>query len=189
MAGRPAAPPPPLPSRTRFQKNDKFFGWFFGPARVRISYVTKLRGGVCCNVTKVHVCVVAMILTRAPHTARIWTTMHEKKQKNVMLLWECKYPHKHEHISAFCLCLCTYDDSQKSTTFFWVCCTNTVQILTACGALVGIPVNTQARTFATLQKKPLLSIVTYEILTRAGPKNHPNKVPKKAFRRAWISDC
>ena len=113
----------------------------------------------------------------------------KKKQKNVMLLWECKYPHKHEHISAFCLCLCTYDDSQKSTTFFWVCCTNTVQILTACGALVRIPVNTQARTFATLQKKPLLSIVTYEILTRAGPKNHPKKVPKKAFRRARISDC
>ena len=80
-AGRQAAPPPHSPSRTRFQKKGKFFGWFFGPARVRMAYVNMLRRGVFCNVAKVHACVVAMILTRAPHDARIWTTMHEKSKK------------------------------------------------------------------------------------------------------------
>ena len=61
--------------------------------------------------------------------------------------------------------------------------------LTACGALERILIHTQDFTFATLQTKPLLSTKTYEILTPAGPENHPKRVPKKAFRRAWISDC
>ena len=56
--------------------------------------------------------------------------------------------------------------------------------LTAFGALVQILIHTQDFTV-----KPLLSTKTYEILTPAGPENHPKRVPKKAFRRAWISDC
>ena len=58
--------------------------------------------------------------------------------------------------------------------FFFSCIV--VQILAVCGALVRIIATTQACTFATLQKTPLLSIVTYEILTRAGPKNHPKNL-------------
>ena len=49
--------------------------------------------------------------------------------------------------------------------------------------------NTQAHTFATLQKKLLLSTKLNEILTQAGPKKHVKKVLKKSFRRAWISAC
>ena len=46
-----------------------------------------------------------------------------------------------------------------------------------------------AHTFATLQKVPLPTTSVLDILIQAGPKNHEKKVSKKAFRRAWISDC
>ncbi len=52
-----------------------------------------------------------------------------------------------------------------------------------------IAIATQAHTFVTLQKKCLRSTILYDIHTRAAPKNLPKKVLKKAFRRAWISDC
>ena len=77
----------------------------------------------------------------------------------------------------------------RASHFFVFFACIVVQILAVYGALVRIIATTQACTFAALPKTPLLSIVTYEILTRAGPKNHPKKVPKKAFRRARISDC
>ena len=48
--------------------------------------------------------------------------------------------------------------------------------------LVRILVYTQDRTFATLQKMPLLSIKTYEILTQAGPKKHVKKLSFSATR-------
>ena len=74
-------------------------------------------------------------------------------------------------------------------TFFRFLARILIQILTTCGALVRILRATQAHTFATMQKKALLSTILYDIHTRAAPKNHPKKVLKKAFRRAWISDC
>ena len=43
--------------------------------------------------------------------------------------------------------------------------------------------------FCDVAKKSLPSTIVYDILTRAAPKNLPKKVLKKAFRRAWISDC
>ena len=43
--------------------------------------------------------------------------------------------------------------------------------------------------FCDVAKKLLLGTILYDSHTRAAPKNHPKKVPKKAFRRARISDC
>ena len=38
-----------------------------------------------------------------------------------------------------------------------------------------------AHTFSTLQKRPLLSVITYDILTQAGPKKLAKQVQKKSF--------
>ena len=40
------------------------------------------------------------------------------------------------------------------------------------------PIGSFAHTFSTLRKRPLLSEITYGILTQAGPKNLPKKVEK-----------
>ena len=44
------------------------------------------------------------------------------------------------------------------------------------------PIGSFAHTFSTLRKRPLLSEITYGILTQAGPKNLPKKVEKNSFR-------
>ena len=76
----------------------------------------------------------------------------------------------------FCLCLSGAQHYHKNTIHFLIFAWTTIQILTSCDTLVRTLVNTQAYTFATLQKRPLLSIKTYEILTQAGPKNHAKNV-------------
>ena len=57
----------------------------------------------------------------------------------------------------FCLCLSGARHYHKSTICFLILAWTMVQLLTSCGALVRTLVNTQACTFATLQKKKALS--------------------------------
>ena len=64
--------------------------------------------------------------------------------------------------------------------FFSCCfCMNSIWYPYTSGSLrrpqPAYPIGSFAHTFSTLQKGPLLSEITYGILTQAGPKNLPKK--------------
>ena len=138
---------------------------------------------------------VLRILTRAPHDVRISNAIHSKKQKktekNVILLrnWNTiKIFAESWKSRKFLL----YSSSLAKLVFFLFFSFFSHESYSASLQHV-VPlwkssIQYKHTLFQRCKKRPVRATHIWDPYTR-GSKKAPKKVPKKSFRRAWISDC
>ena len=125
---------------------------------------------------------------RAQHAVRIWNRIHatrrtKKEKTNVDTHFICNKLLSHFQISAISLILYEFlTASSVIFRFFAFVASVLFRILNSLWHSCANPYAHTRSHFCDVAKKTLLSTKTYEILTSAGPDNHPKRVPKKAFR-------